>query len=469
MSASVPISQGRQEASSHRFRRESRARKTAVAGIVARAANYLIRVFAVPLSLTLLGRARYGLWLTVGSILVWFGLSELGISTGLVNTVSRAYGRDDWEEARGYVSTGFFCYSFLAALVFGLVLLASRWPGLPAYIGARGDAALAADARNLFVVCGAIWAASFSICAIDPLCLALQEGYLKNYAQMAAGFLSLGALALLAWRGGSLVGFAVVMGVPPLAADAVLATYFLYRRHRRLRPSRRYWHVRYLKGLLHIGGPMAVVQVANVAIMYTINIMIAHHMGAESLPLYAVPATAFIVITALCYNWTSPYLPAYAEAAGRGDWAWIRHAAIRNLSVAVPAMALGAAGMVALGPWAISFWTHGQVIPGRRLLLCLGLFYIMMTWAATNGSLLVGLGLVRTKAAIECVVAVLYIGFSWFGLRHFGLISVPIAGCLAYCVDLFLSLPLAFREIGRAQEEHRLALAPQAAASPEVA
>ncbi|HUP04960.1 MAG TPA: lipopolysaccharide biosynthesis protein [Bryobacteraceae bacterium] len=468
MSAPPPLESAPPEARSHRTRRESRARKTAYAGVAARAANYLIRLFAVPLSLTMLGRTQYGLWLTVGSVLVWLGLSDLGISTGLVNMVSRAYGKEDWEEARGYVSTGLFCYTFLAALALAAVLAGSMWPGLPAFIGVRESGHLASEARELFVVCGAVWAASFSIGAIDSLCLALQEGYFKNYAQIGAGVLSLGALAALAWRGGSLIAFALVMGLPPLAADVVLTAYFLYWRHPHLRPSLRHWRKRYLKGLLHIGGPMAVVQLADVAIMYSINIMIANRLGAASLPLYAVPATAFIVITGLIYNWTSPYLSAFAEATARGDWHWIRQAALRNLSLAVAAMAAGSAGLVVLGPYVISFWTHRQVVPGRMLLLCLGLFYIMMTWASTNGTLLVGLGMVKTKAALECAVAAVYVGLSWACLPKFGLTAVPLAGCVAYGIDVLLSLPLALRRIGHSAAE-RIPLARQPAAAGETA
>ena len=445
MIAQESISAGPCEADSHRERRESRARKTAIVGLAAKAINYGIRLVSIPLSLSLLGSMRYGLWLTVGSTLTWLSLSELGIFTGLVNTVSRAYSKEDWEDARGYISTGFFCYSLLAALALCVVLFVSGRPGLPALIGAPKE--LASEARSLFLICGAVWALSFSIYAIGPLCLALQEGYLMNYAQVAAGSITLATLPFLAWHGTTVIGFALAMGLPPLLSNAALATYFLHLRHPRVRPSLRYWNVGRLKTLIGIGGPMALVQIADICIVYSVNVMVANRLGLAQVPHYAIPATAFIVIMSLCINLVGPYLPAYAEAAGRGDWSWIRRAAIRNLSIVMALMLLATVSLVAVGPYIVRLWTHGQVNPSRSLLLWLGLFYMMMTWATTNTTLLVGLGLVKIKALIHCTAAMLFVTGSWIGLAHFGLIAVPISGCVAFSVDAMASLPMALRHL----------------------
>ena len=79
--------------------------------------------------------------------------------------------------------------------------------------------------------------------------------------------------------------------------------------------------------------------------------------------------------------------------------------------------------------------------------MALGFYSMMNTWYTTNGTLMVGLGMVRIKAAITAAVAAIYITGSWFALMHIGLIGVPIAGCLGFSVDAALSLPLALRKI----------------------
>jgi len=442
----------------HRDLRERRARKTALIGIAARVVNYGIRFVSIPLSLNLLGRAQYGLWLTIGSVLIWLGLSELGISTGLVNTVARAYGREDWDEARTYVSTGFFTYSTLALLAFLIVTLVSMWPGLPKFLGAGDDPRLAHEATRLFVVCGAIWAVSFSLFAIGPLCLAFQEGYLQSYAQIGAGLVTVAILFVIARRGATLIQFALAMGLPLLLANFALGGYFLLYRHRQIRPSWRCRSASALKALMSIGGPMALVQFADVSIIYAVPIMIANRLGAAAVPMYSVPATAFVVAMSLCNNLVSPYLSAYAEAAGRADWRWIRETAIRNLTTVMPVIVLAGIAWVLLGPYIIPWWARGQVAPSRALLLGLGGFYALMTWSTTNGTLLVGLGLVKTKALLHFTVAILYVAGAWLCLPRFGLIAVPVAGCFAYSVDLFLSLPIALSRVHQAASQPRTSI-----------
>ena len=72
--------------------RERQAWRTSRASVVARILSYAIRLAVIPLSLHLLGAERYGLWLTVGSLIAWMGVTDLGFSPGLLNALARASG-----------------------------------------------------------------------------------------------------------------------------------------------------------------------------------------------------------------------------------------------------------------------------------------------------------------------------------------------------------------------------------------
>ena len=55
------------------------------------------------------------MWVTMSSFLAMLSFADLGIGNGLINAVASAYGRDDREEMRRYISSGF------------LVLRSLRW------------------------------------------------------------------------------------------------------------------------------------------------------------------------------------------------------------------------------------------------------------------------------------------------------------------------------------------------------
>ncbi|MGD0200499.1 MAG: hypothetical protein ABSD27_07085 [Bryobacteraceae bacterium] len=112
-------------------------------------------------------------------------------------------------------------------------------------------------------------------------------------------------------------------------------------------------------------------------------------------------------------------------------------------------MLAGGLGMVLAGRTAVRIWTAGRVVPEPRFLLAMAVYFLLMVCAATNGILLMGLGRVKTKAAIHLSVAVVFVAGSWFLLPHLGLIAVPLAGIAGYLIDLATSLPLALLHIRR--------------------
>ena len=66
-----------------------------------------------------------------------------------------------------------------------------------------------------------------------------------------------------------------------------------------------------------------------------------------------------------------------------------------------------------------------------------------------NGILLIGIGRVKTKAAIHACVAATHILGAWFLIPRLGLMAIPVAGTAGYLIDAALSLPIALRHLRR--------------------
>lgn len=71
-----------------------------VSSVLARSTAIAASFIAVPLVLGYLGDERYGMWLTISSLIAVLGPLDLGIGYGLMQTVSEASGRDDRDAAR---------------------------------------------------------------------------------------------------------------------------------------------------------------------------------------------------------------------------------------------------------------------------------------------------------------------------------------------------------------------------------
>jgi O-antigen/teichoic acid export membrane protein len=433
--------------------RERQAWRTSRASVVAQILSYAIRLAIVPLSLHLLGVERYGLWLTVGSLIAWMGVTDLGISPGLLNALARASGAEDRTLMQSHVSTALLAYASLAVPASALALIIAHWRGLGRLLGIPAGAALGADASTLVVLCGGVFGASLLTNVVSTVCSALQEGYLGAYASAGGAAASLALLVALPLPAGSVVDYGLVMAVPPLIANVALGTYVFGRRHPHLRPRLSLASLRSLRILTGYGGPLLLVQLANLAMLYSSNLLIANRLGPAAVPQYAVPQSVFFVFTGACYLIVAPYIAACAEASGRGDWVWLRRRAFANLRNAMGLVLVGNIGLVALGREAIRIYTHSIVVPTPAFLLAMAGYCLLMVWGMTNGVLLIGLGRVGTKATLHLSVAAVYLTASWMLLPALGIIAVPIAGALAYAVDAALSLPCALRHIRRQEAE----------------
>jgi len=442
--------------------RDRQAVKTAGANVTVLALGYAIRLAVIPLSLKLLGPELYGLWLAVGSLIAWGGVADLGLAPGLVNLVASACGRDDRASTRRHISTALGAYAVLAGVLFLGFTLVSRWQALPGLLGIRSPE-LAVQARLLVAVCGALFALSSLTRVIPTACIALQEGYYGAWSQISGTVMSLVVLVVLTKTGASLITYALVMGLPPLLAQIGLGAYFFGKRHRDLRPRAGDSNLSSLRELWGVGGWLTLHQAANLAVLYSANLIIANRLGPAAVTQYSVPYAVFAVLISVAYYTVSPYLPAYAEALARGDVAWIRRRARQTLALTVMVLGGGGALLVIAGQEGIRLWSAGHVTPTFGLLIGLACFSLLKACSNTTGVLLVGLGLVRFAACVYSSVALIYVTTAWLSVRWLGLLGLPVAGAVAHAMDVGLSLPYAFKNLRK--KPHSVSVAVEACRS----
>jgi O-antigen/teichoic acid export membrane protein len=85
-----------------------------------RGVSMAISLVLVPLTLAYLAPSRYGIWMTMSSILGWVMWLDIGLGNGLRNRFALALAHDDKELARSYVST---TYLFVGLISIGLFLV----------------------------------------------------------------------------------------------------------------------------------------------------------------------------------------------------------------------------------------------------------------------------------------------------------------------------------------------------------
>ena len=93
--------------------RSVKAKKNILASLVIRGGSIAISLVLVPLTINYINASRYGIWLTLSSIVAWLSFFDIGLTQGLRNKFAEARARGDDELAQIYVST---IYALLAII-----------------------------------------------------------------------------------------------------------------------------------------------------------------------------------------------------------------------------------------------------------------------------------------------------------------------------------------------------------------
>lgn len=422
-------------------RRYVRILQSAATALAGRGVSTAVAFVAVPLTVTYLGDERYGLWVTISTLLTWLTLADIGLGNGLVNAVAVADGQGRSDLAQGYVATTFWLLVVIAA-VLGLALgLAWPWLDWNAWLNVASELGRAELGPALALAAG-LALVNLPLAVSGRVLAAYQEGALANYWAAAGSLFSLVGLVIATQTRAGLP--ALVLGFTGAQTlVAALSALWLFGRHKawlwprlssvRLSQSRR---------LMQTGIEFFLLQIAALVLFQTDNLVIARFVGPEAVTGYSIAYRLFGTLALLHSLALTPLWPAYAEAAARGDWAWIRRAFGRTL---VGGMALVTAVVIGLGLLAdplIRVWTVGAVSASPELVWLMAAWAWLWAWGNTFAFLLNGLGRIRFQMIVGLILAVVNLTLSILWAQAYGVVGVIGATVVAYTVVIAWTVPL---------------------------
>ena len=433
--------------------RYRRAALTAITAAGAKAVSIATALITVPLTLRYLGTERYGLWLTMSSVIVMAGFADFGIGNGLLNVLSAANGRDDRDAAREAVSSATFMLLVVAvviALAFAVSYLVVPWASV-----FNVDTALAArEAGPAMAVLIGCFVVNVPLDVVQRVQLGYQKGFV-NYMWQAAG--SLIALAAV------IVAIELRAGLPwlvlGLAGGPVLATFmngvveFGWVRPWLL-PAWKRATRRTARVILNLGVMFLVLQLAVTIAFASDNIVIAQVLGAEAVPEYAVPMRLFALIGVVISMLVGPLWPAYGEAMSRGDFGWVRRTLLRSMAMALVVAGLPSIILVIFGQQILTMWVGNSIDPSLALLLGLGTWTVLSALGTTLAMFLNGANIVKFQAICATIMAAVALVLKLKFAHHFGVAGVVWAVVLAYTlcivVPMIVYVPRLLRRMGDA-------------------
>jgi O-antigen/teichoic acid export membrane protein len=370
--------------------RYRRAGMTASTSYIAKALTMCMGFVSVPLTVHYLGAERYGVWLTISSLLLWIALTDFGLAgNALVNVLSEAVGNDDRQSARHYAASAFWALLAIAMII-GVVFMGTfhliPWRA----VFRVSDATSTKELESACALVLILFVINLPLSLLRSLYNAHQDGYLANIWSIAGGIASLlGLIVVTRFQGGLPQLVIALSGVPALVLLANAYHAFVCR-YPWLAPAPSAVRWACVRRLLKLGGKYMIMQLAALGIYQSQAMIITQMLGPSQVVIFVVTYKVVTLPVDLAYMGTAPFMSAFGEAKARRDWNWIK-LAYRNGTLAAVALGLPlAAALAFVAKPVILIWAGPFAVPDSHLILWLFVYTAVGVSLMMSGQLLCG-------------------------------------------------------------------------------
>lgn len=421
--------------------RQRRIALTALVSGLAKIVSVSTALISVPLTLRYLGAERYGLWMTMSSLVAMLGFADLGVGNGLLTSVASANGRNDRIAIKAYVSSAYCVLSLIAVVAIATFSVGYPFVDWRRIFNLQTEIARreAAPALAALICCFAL---AIPIGIAQKVQMGLQRGFLASLWQCAASLLALaGVLVVIHWRAPLPLLVLALVGAPLLIGVMNGLTFFVFLAPD-IAPSLRSVSIPAIRSIAGIGTLFLILQIVGALAYASDNIVIARILGAAAVAGYAVPVQMFNLIGTVIVMALAPLWPAYGEAIARGDTRWVKSTLKRSLFLSVGVASTGAAILVVAGPWLIDRWVNHAVAPSIQLLVGLGVWKVVEAAGNSLAVFLNGARVVRLQIVMASLTAVSAIVLKIVLVRDMGPAGAVWASIAAFSICSLLPCSL---------------------------
>jgi len=404
-----------------------------------KAASILITFLLVPLTLHYLGTARYGIWITLSSILGWIGFFDIGLGNGLRNRFAEAMARSDHSLAKKYVSTtygGMTAIFGAIMLIFFLINPFLNWAKI-----LNTPPGMEQEVTVLATVVVVFFIMRFVTGLISVILTADQRPALSGLLTFLGNLVALaGVYPITKITEGSLVYIGIALSAAPVIVYIVASFWYFGHDYSFCKPSLKSFHRQYLRDLMSLGVQFFIINIAVLVIFTTSNLIITQLFSPAEVTPYNIAYRYFSMITMGFEIILVPLWTAFTDAYVKKDISWIKNT-IRYLLLIWGGIIVFSAVMLVFSGIFYRFWVGTAVtIPFSMSALLAG-YVILATWCNLWAYFINGTGKIRISLYIAVFQAVANIPLAIFLARnlHLGPQGVVLATMIVMLVSAVLA------------------------------
>lgn len=420
--------------------RSVKAKKNIIASFFIKGLSIAISLVLVPLTIDYINPSRYGIWLTLSSIVAWFSFFDIGLTQGLRNKFAQAKAKGEDDLAQIYVSTTYAILAIIFCLVWVVFYVANHYLNWSNILNISQD--MQAEISLLAVIVFTYFCLQFVLRVITTLLVADQQPAKSSLIDLLGQVFSLIFIVILVKSTeGSLVKLGIALCLSPLLVLIGANFFFFKGQFKKYKPAFSKIKFTYAKGLFNLGVIFFIIQVAAIIQFETANIIIARNFGTAEVTSYNIVYKYFGVLHMGFMIFITPFWSASTEAYAKHDFEWIKNGIKKYNRLNIAVMLLGVL-MLIFSETVYRLWLgEGTVKIDFALSLWGFIFFIIGIFGSKYVYFLNGINALRIQFWTSLFSPLLYVAIAVILINYYklGVYSLFIAAIIANANAYFIA------------------------------
>jgi O-antigen/teichoic acid export membrane protein len=434
-------------------KRRSYILRTVLTGIVAKSAFFLSALLIARIAIPHLGTERFGVLMTVLSLMAFLTIADLGVGSSLVTSLSRALGAGEYQRVRQLQINGLAAVSSMAiAVCTGSISL--LYIDIGTLVFPASGRIIQMEATNAFAVFGLLFGLSLPVTLVGKIQLGLRLGHITNKWLALASIVNLAGGAIAAIQFDSVPLVIVGMMTGTLLCGAANAARFFLSGNRNSRLTRADTSLDVVKEVLRDSLFHFLLQVIFTVTYASDTLIVARILGAEQASVFALSERIFSIVAVAVAVVSGPLWAAYGDAIGAGDERWAK-VTLRTSTIKIGfASFLISLTILCFFKPAIWLLTGGDLHVPFSLALSMGCWRVVEALGASLSVYLFAHQAMKLTLALGIATAISSFAAKLLLLPYFGVTVMPIATAVCFAACSLAPLAYYVRRLGRTHGTH---------------
>lgn len=406
-------------------------KKNVAASLVLKCISILISLQVVPLTIGYVNPTKYGIWLTLSSIIAWLSYFDLGFANGFRNRFAEAKAKGDMKLAKEYVSTTYAMLFLLFSVILLITLVVNNyldWSSIlniaPVY---KNELSMVFSLLACFFCMNIVASVFTTMLAAD------QKPALASLVQTSGQMLAFACIYILTkTTSGSLGALAFVFsGVPCALLIVVSIIMFHTENYTLVAPALRSIRFVLTRNILVLGGQFFIITVSTLLIFQFINVILSRLEGPEVVTQYNIAYKYFNVVNMVFIIILNIFWSAFTDAYIKKDYRWMKKA-IKKMDIlwllCIPVLIL----MILCSETIYKWWIGNSVSVPYSLSICIAVYVFFQTGGNIYIYLINGTGKVRMQLVIYLLFALVAIPLMNYCCKNFGVEGILIVPVVVF-------------------------------------